>query len=78
VTSLADILSIADDAWRAHAACHGADPAVFDGNNDADELEALSYCQRCPVILDCLDWVRHDRRFSGVAGGRMWARKRDQ
>lgn len=76
MTSLAEILNIAHDPWRARAACRGAEPEVFDGRSAADEVEALGYCRTCPVIAQCMDWVRHDRKFTGIAAGRVWSKVR--
>lgn len=70
------LLAVARQPWRSRAACLGADPWLFDGENEADELEALGYCRGCPVTGQCLEWARTDRRFSGVAGGRVWGRNR--
>lgn len=64
------------EPWRADAACLGADPWLFDGENASDRAAAMDYCRRCPVTRQCLDWVRRDRKFVGVAGGRMWNRER--
>lgn len=64
------------EPWRADAACRGADPWLFDGENEADRVAAMGYCHGCPVSRQCLDWARRDRKFIGVAGGRMWNRER--
>ena len=55
------------------AACKGANPKLFDAATNDDAFDALSYCERCPVIQPCLDYVQPRRSyFDGVAGGRLW------
>ena len=70
------LLAVGREPWRTDAACRGADPWLFDGESAADELEALGYCRRCPVTRQCLEWARTDRKFAGVAGGKVWGRNR--
>lgn len=55
------------------AACLGADPRLFDAISGEAVLDALSYCERCPVIPECEDLVRPRRSyFDGVAAGKVW------
>lgn len=55
------------------AACIGADPRLFDSIGGDPALDALSYCERCPVTRSCEDWVKPKKsHFDGVAGGRVW------
>lgn len=55
------------------AACKGADPRLFDAIAGEDVWDALSYCERCPVMQACLDYVQPSRSyFDGVAAGRLW------
>jgi hypothetical protein len=55
------------------AACKGADPVLFDETFGERVFDALSYCDRCPVIPECEDYVQPRRSyFDGVAGGRLW------
>lgn len=55
------------------AACIGADPRLFDANTGERMHDALSYCDRCPVIPECEDHVRPRRsHFDGVAAGKVW------
>lgn len=55
------------------AACKGADPSLFD-HYEGDEVDdALSYCDRCPVIQECEEYVSPRRSyFDGVCGGKIW------
>lgn len=57
-----------------HAACKGADPRLFDAT-DGDAVEdALSYCDRCPVIRECEEYVKPRRSYyDGVCAGKVWA-----
>ena len=42
-------------AWHHYAACRGADPELFfPGRGSGPPVEALSYCERCPVRPQCL------------------------
>lgn len=53
--------------WRSRAACSGADVDLFfDPNTTA---EALSYCNRCPVREQCLEWALARGESDGVLGG---------
>ncbi len=55
------------------AACVGADPHLFDAVKGMRALEALLYCDRCPVVTEC-DRIVAPRRsyYDGVAAGRVW------
>lgn len=55
------------------AACYGADPALFDATSGPAVEDALSYCDRCTVIRECLDHVKPKKSyFDGVAAGKVW------
>lgn len=55
------------------AACKGAKPGLFDAIAGDDVFDALSYCERCPVIQECFDYVLPSRSYyDGVAAGRLW------
>lgn len=55
------------------AACIGADPRLFDATSGDLAEDALSYCDRCPVVPQCEDLVRPRRSyFDGVAAGKIW------
>ena len=55
------------------AACKGANPYLFDATSGDAVLDALSYCDRCPVIKECDEWVKPRRSYyDGVASGRVW------
>lgn len=55
------------------AACLGADPTLFDATSGEKMFDALSYCERCPVIVECDTLVRPRRsHFDGVAAGKVW------
>lgn len=60
------------------AACKGANPALFDAVAGDRVFDALSYCERCPVIEACCDYVQPSRSyFDGVAAGRLWRNGRE-
>ena len=55
------------------AACIGADPKLFDATTGETVEDALSYCDRCPVIRECETIVRPKKSyFDGVAAGKVW------
>jgi hypothetical protein len=55
------------------AACFGADPDLFDSTAGESVLDALSYCDRCPIIPECDAHVKPRKSyFDGVAAGRIW------
>ena len=56
--------------WMDHAACRGAAADVFfldHGAGPADE--ARTYCDRCPVREDCLDYALANGEQFGIWGG---------
>ena len=56
------------------AACIGADPRLFDAIQGEAAEDALSYCDRCPVVKECETVVRPKKSyFDGVAAGRIWS-----
>ena len=55
------------------AACIGADPRLFDAVCGEAAEDALSYCDRCPVVRECETVVKPKKSFfDGVAAGRVW------
>jgi WhiB family redox-sensing transcriptional regulator len=61
---------VADQRWRASAACAGADPEVFLPTRGKTFDEALSYCRRCEVRAECLQAAFDlGQRAVGVWGG---------
>jgi WhiB family redox-sensing transcriptional regulator len=55
------------------AACHGADPRLFDAIAGDDVDDALSYCDRCPIIPQCEEYVRPKQSYyDGVVAGKVW------
>jgi hypothetical protein len=55
------------------AACKYADPKLFDATSGDRAEDALSYCDRCPVVTACHDYVLPARsHFDGVAAGKIW------
>jgi len=60
-------------SWLPDAACLGADPRLFEATSGDAVHDALSYCDRCPVIPQCDDLVRPRRSyFDGVAAAKVW------
>jgi WhiB family redox-sensing transcriptional regulator len=75
----------ADQAWQEHATCLGADPKIFfPDENKINYTTARTYCARCPVTTDCLNYalkLEHDEIYRyGMFGGktpkqREWLRR---
>jgi WhiB family redox-sensing transcriptional regulator len=61
--------------WRSRGACVTADPEIFypPPNNSRGRAEvieeALSWCRRCPVRADCLEWALTTPDAHGVIAG---------
>lgn len=63
--------------WRSAAACRGEDPALFfapsyfekRSQKQTREAVATSFCARCPVRVECLDYALSTREPHGVWGG---------
>jgi hypothetical protein len=46
--------------WREEAACKGADTKLFYGERGKGKTiykEAKKYCEQCPVLADCFQFV---------------------
>jgi WhiB family transcriptional regulator, redox-sensing transcriptional regulator len=61
--------------WRAQAACLDEDPELFfpvgsSGPALAQMAQAKAYCQRCPVINECLEWALRTSQHDGIWGGK--------
>lgn len=84
------VLARGDDelAWQHQGACaqEGAldeyatnpfDSASYLIEDKPEEVEALFYkfCNRCPVVSQCLSWAEADKAYAGMAAGRIWGRK---
>lgn len=66
--------------WLEDAACRGKDPGLwfpselktsgpeFSPQGMRDAAEAKSYCQGCPVSVECLDYGLHEE--TGIYGGK--------
>lgn len=60
-------------AVLASGACVGADPLLFDSVGGDRVIDALSYCERCTVTQECLNYVRPRRSYyDGVVAGKVW------
>lgn len=56
------------------AACHGADPKLFDAITEKEAEPALEYCRRCTVVDECYRQINpYYSFFTGVAAGKVWA-----
>jgi WhiB family transcriptional regulator, redox-sensing transcriptional regulator len=68
-------LMIADPTdWRHRAACRGADPDIWfpistEGPSQSQVAYAKSFCERCPVTTECLNWALSIGVDYGVWGG---------
>lgn len=53
--------------------CATADPYLFDTSTWKQAGPALTMCQRCPAVAECLARVRPRHNFyTGIAAGRVW------
>lgn len=65
------------EGWQHQAACRGQDAAYFFApsyferrdQKNAREAVAKSFCARCPVRLECLEYALDAREPHGVWGG---------
>jgi hypothetical protein len=69
--------------WRRDAACRGVDPAIFMPERGGSADEARTYCRRCSVQRECLEYALNleQKECMGVWGAstgrdRRRARKR--
>jgi hypothetical protein len=57
--------------WKSRAACGDApDPEIF-FDPHGHIADALAYCNRCPVVAECVETAR-DEREHGIWGGLLW------
>lgn len=59
----------ADAAWSERGACRGADIDLFFSVDEEEQEEALSYCARCEIRQECLEYAVHNGEMYGVWGG---------
>lgn len=64
------------NAWRADAACQGADVSIFFPDADGETGPAKALCARCPVRAQCLSFALDSRQDDGVWGGLDEAERR--
>jgi len=64
------------DVWKHAAACRDADLSLFFGVDGerrtvrrARLAEALTFCGRCPVVVQCREWSMWSPEKTGVWGG---------
>jgi len=66
-------VSVIDVApWWKHAACRGADPALYHPEptvNAKNSAAAKRVCRRCPVQVECLRYAVERREPYGIWGG---------
>ncbi len=69
--TLTDLTLEPDVNWREHAACNGADSAVFfpDPEDPAAAIAAKKICDGCPVAVECLQYSLATNQSAGVWGG---------
>jgi WhiB family transcriptional regulator, redox-sensing transcriptional regulator len=63
-----------DRDWRTRGACRDVDPELFfpvgtSGPAVAQTSRAKAVCARCPVSVECLEWVLATGQATGVWGG---------
>jgi len=51
-----------------NGACVGAEPEIFDGENEKSVMTAKQICKGCPVQQNCLAWAIDNETY-GVWGG---------
>lgn len=74
--ALVDVDDLADQGWRVHAACRGADPTQFfpdltgGGSADLRPVAAVAwrYCEGCPVLAACGELAERTRSVGIWAG----------
>lgn len=64
------------EGWQERAACRGADVDLFFSHDEADQRQALAYCERCPVRQECLEYAIAHREVYGIWGGTTEAERR--
>ncbi|MFG1795672.1 WhiB family transcriptional regulator [Nocardia sp. NPDC049149] len=59
--------------WRHRAACRGAAPGVFHPAvpPKGDPRQALAYCRRCPVVINCAAHALQIAQQRGIVAG-VW------
>lgn len=65
------------DGWQHEAACRGQDavfffaPSYFERRSEKNAREAVakSFCARCPVREECLEYALSAREGHGIWGG---------
>jgi len=62
------------EKWREQAACAGAPITIFIFDDDVKyhkntKFKAFEYCDRCPVIRECLNFAYDNNIQHGVYGG---------
>ena len=62
------------EQWRKQAACAGVPITVFIFDDEVKyhkdtKLQALEYCDQCPVIWDCLRFAYDNNIQHGIYGG---------
>jgi WhiB family redox-sensing transcriptional regulator len=65
-----------DDNWQSRAACRGADIELFYSIDEADQRQALSFCARCDVRVECFEQAMAARETFGTWGGTIEGQRR--
>lgn len=65
----------ADQAWQEHANCLDATPNIFfPDENNINYTTARTYCAKCTVATDCLNYAlkleQHETYRYGMFGGK--------
>lgn len=63
-------ISWSPQPWRERAACRGRGTDLFFSANGVSTGGAKKVCQKCPVMLECLQWACSAHISHGVYGGR--------
>jgi WhiB family redox-sensing transcriptional regulator len=65
-----------DDIDMTNAACKSADPELFFAEVKEREkiADAKSYCDRCPIVMQCLTYALNNEEF-GIWGGTTMAER---
>lgn len=70
--------------WQADAACRNVSVEVMVGARRTDDsystptAMAKRYCQRCPVVVECLDEAMRNPQLLGVWGGLTTSERKDR
>ena len=63
------VLAVESLDWQTDAACRGTLHGFTEATTHEDAAPLLSYCRRCPVVVECAELGRQTPDRDGVWGG---------